>query len=652
MTVMPFKNNFKMKSYLIISILFISFHAWAQPADDLKKYQEKYPGIQMVVLDEIEELHIDISKGQLIMYETSYSKKMYLTKDAGMFRERELGFSSFSSLHDIKATAYIPNGSKYKKIATKEYKESDDLNSSVFHDDAKVISFSFQGLQMGAISELSYKRKVKDPHFLGRTLLQNSFPIENKTYRVIVDSKVEMAFTEYLIDQEFITYSKTEIKGKVVYEWKVTNSPTVVSEKWAPNATYYIPQVFPRIATYTSTAKKTNVLRDVNDLFAWYETFVDTVNTDTDNPMIQATVDSIIGDATNDLEKVKLIFEWTQENIKYVAYEAGLGGFVPRSAISVCTNRYGDCKDMSGTIVHLLKYAGIDAHLTWIGTNAIPFTYEQLPTPSVDNHMIATYIDNDGNHYFMDATGRYMPFGLPSSFIQEQEALIRLAPGKFEIYQVPMVTPQENQITDHIKATIKNGVFTGSAVSTFSGYYKQNLQYKIEDQTSDEKAKFYKNYLRKGSNKFLPEDFKESHAYPDESPYTIEYNFTIGNYAMQNENELYINLNLSNFFSGDKLKEDRKTPFTFKFVAQQLETVEFTIPDGYVLDYTPKSIEIDNELMVFKAIYTVEGNMVTFKTESFKKKLYYSPSDVALWNRTINTIIKSQKNVIILKKAN
>jgi hypothetical protein len=307
---------------------------------------------------------------------------------------------------------------------------------------------------------------------------------------------------------------------------------------------------------------------------------------------------------------------------------------------------------MASTITHLLKYAGIQAHLTWIGTNDIPFTYHQLPTPSVDNHMIATYIDTDKKHYYMDATGRYLPFGMPSSFIQEQEALIRIAPGKYEIAQVPRATPQQNALTDSIAVYLEDGTFKGSATSTFLGYYKQNLEYKIEDLTSFEKAKFYKGYLRQGSNKFLPSNFKESHAYPSTHPFTITYDFSIGDYAMQNDDEIYINLNLSNFFSGDQLDVPRTNPFTFKFISELTEVVSFQIPDGYVLDYTPENIHVDNDLLKYEATYTQDGNSVAYRTKSYKKKLSYTPDEAELWNQSITHIIKSQKNVIILKKGN
>ena len=48
-----------------------------------------------------------------------------------------------------------------------------------------------------------------------------------------------------------------------------------------------------------------------------------------------------------------------QNNINYVAFEDGLGGFIPRGAASVCDKRYGDCKDKSLLLVTLLRDEGL-----------------------------------------------------------------------------------------------------------------------------------------------------------------------------------------------------------------------------------------------------------------------------------------------------
>ena len=141
-----------------------------------------------------------------------------------------------------------------------------------------------------------------------------------------------------------------------------------------------------------------------------------------------------------------------QSNIKYVAFEDGLGGFVPRGAASVCDKRYGDCKDMANLLYEMLNHVGIEAYRTWIGTRNRQYSYYDVPTPMVDNHMITTAIIEDET-IFLDATDSYVPFGMPSAFTQTKEALLGIDDNNYKIIKVPV------QIADKSITSI-NSMFT------------------------------------------------------------------------------------------------------------------------------------------------------------------------------------------------
>src|SRR5690606_40206752 len=76
---------------------------------------------------------------------------------------------------------------------------------------------------------------------------------------------------------------------------------------------------------------------------------------------------------------------------------------------------------------------------TRLGQRHIPYAYTKYPTPIVDNHMIATYISDDGTYHFLDATSSHTPFGMPSSMIQGKEALIGKGEGNYEVKVVPVI---------------------------------------------------------------------------------------------------------------------------------------------------------------------------------------------------------------------
>src|SRR6185437_2977242 len=149
-------------------------------------------------------------------------------------------------------------------------------------------------------------------------------------------------------------------------------------------------------------------------------------------------VDSLtIGLKTNE-SKARSVYSWVQHNIKYVAFEDGMGGFVPREASLVCSRRFGDCKDMASILTAMLKKAGVPAYFTWIGTRDLPYNFDQVPLPMTSNHMICT-INLDGKYVFLDGTDPTCVFGMPSAGIQDKQAMISVNEKEYKILKVPAV---------------------------------------------------------------------------------------------------------------------------------------------------------------------------------------------------------------------
>ena len=172
--------------YLIVLLLFFTFEAVAQsPAENLEKYLQLYPGAQAVTLEERVELHFEIEDDSLYIYEDHYEETLYLQDLASYWGDEELGYSSFSEIKNLKASTLVPNGNKYKEIKVKEFNVEDELSSSIFLDDQKNITFSFKGIQKGAITKLSYRVILKDEHLLGGEFLQSYIPIIHKSFSII-----------------------------------------------------------------------------------------------------------------------------------------------------------------------------------------------------------------------------------------------------------------------------------------------------------------------------------------------------------------------------------------------------------------------------------------------------------------------------------
>src|SRR5690606_8133939 len=137
-------------------------------------------------------------------------------------------------------------------------------------------------------------------------------------------------------------------------------------------------------------------------------------------------------------------------------------------------------KDMASIITEIANYAQIpNVNFTWIGTRELPYTYSELPTPAVDNHMIASYIKGDQIIY-LDATDNHVAFGLPSIFIQGKEALI--SQGKtYRLATVPEIPADTNQRKEVIHISLDNNKIVGTGHFSAHGLIASKLRNMIGD---------------------------------------------------------------------------------------------------------------------------------------------------------------------------
>src|SRR4029078_363979 len=125
---------------------------------------------------------------------------------------------------------------------------------------------------------------------------------------------------------------------------------------------------------------------------------------------------------------------------------------------------------MASILTAMLTMSGLNASFTWIGTRSIPYTYSEVPLPLTDNHMISA-VKIDNSWIFLDATDPNCVFGMPTSAIQDKEALISISPDKFELVKVPVMPAVKSIITDSTTLTISNNTLLGKCSVDYNGYF-------------------------------------------------------------------------------------------------------------------------------------------------------------------------------------
>jgi len=612
-------------------------------------FAQDFSNEDYIYLKRHEHIKIELSKNAFDISKQITEQAEYLTVKKLYFANESLGFDSFTSVEDINAFTFLPNSNKTIKVDYIETKR--EFDNGIFYSDQESKDFTFPAVTKGAVTNLNYKEVIKDPRFLGLFRFGTYVPTKSAQLTIEFPKNVTIGYIDFNTENVPVEFNKEASKNSNVYTWTVENIEGFQGEDKSESALYYLPHIIVYIKSYELKGKTHNVLNDVTDLYKWYASLVNQIDQKSLD-RVYKIADDITKAIPNKRDKAEAIFNWVQDNITYVAFEDGLGGFIPRGAASVCDKRYGDCKDMANLLYEMLNHVGVESYRTWIGTRNRPYSYFEVPTPLVDNHMINTaIIENDT--IFLDATDSYVPFGMPSAFTQTKEALLGLDANNYKVINVPVQTADKSQSFISSNMLLENGTIKVSEERTFTGYEKVDFitdyMYKKDDKTEEE---FLNTTFELGNNKTKYSNITKENFDNKNTPLLLSYDLTFDNYAKTVANKTYINLNIDRVLSKSKIDlVDRKYSKKIENTFKKNYTTTFTIPEGYKVNYVPKDLSFDNPDYGFNITYTQKDNAVIQNKTIFVNTLSIKNKNFQTWNDFIKSLTKAYKKSIILEQT-
>lgn len=628
-------------------VLFIGLFAFSANAQNLlEEYKKQYPDFNELVLNDIQTYDFSIENNKLKVIQDNHHESMILTDNGIQSNKESFSYSDLVKLQSYDAFTVINDNGKERKIKVTQTNEIQSGQSSVFYDDVKERQLIFPNLEAGAKKVYDYQTEFVDAFLLHKFLFGSHLPVKNSSLEIRTEKNINIGFKIFNDPSNSIQFSRTEKKGKWIYKWTLKDVKPIKFEGNTPGFLYIVPHINVYIKDYTVNNNKVEVLGDVNKLYTYYKGFTKNLN-QTEDPKLKAISLQITENLTNDDDKVKAIFYWVKDNIKYIAFENGYEGFIPREASFVCERKFGDCKDMASIITAMAQYANVkNVFISWIGTREIPYSYAELPTPAVDNHMIAIYKKGD-QYLFLDATDKETLYGIPTAFIQGKEALYGEG-NTYKIIPVPIVPAERNEIFEQVKLKIEKDKLVGSGKIEFSGYNRSRILLRIGDATNKTRFEMIKSLVLKGNNKFNLKDYTEENIKDRDKPYLINYNFDLGNYIVKVDKEMYVNLFLDKPLEKVIIEKDRSAQFEFEHLNYINTQYELDIPQNCTVQYLPKNFSIDNDYVKADIVYEVKSNKIFLNLRLKQKKLLLDKPDFELWNKTIKELKNNYTDTLIL----
>lgn len=449
-----------------------------------------------------------------------------------------------------------------------------------------------------------------------------------------------MNFKGYTIIKSTTTQGK-----KTVYSFTLRDLSPLTSEANALPATYTYPHIIVLVKSFVANGQKQTGFQSPADLYKWYNFLYSKCNNQP--AVLKSKVDELVKGKANDMDKVKSIFYWVQDNIRYIAFEDGYAGFVPQPVQDVYKNKYGDCKGMANLLTEMLKLAGYDAHMTWIGTRHIPYTYA-TPSLCVDNHCICTLYLN-GKTYFLDGTEKYVPMGQYAYRIQGKEALVAKG-DNHEVIKVPMADSSQNKIITKASFVLNNNVLKGHLKLTLTGEERTSFHQFYQDLPTDKKKEVLQKLLEFGNDNIDAANITTSDLSNREIPVVIEGDIDLSNNIIREDKEVYAGIDFFPRRLRDYLPDAKRVnPYEFNSIYTTEDEIELTIP-GYKMKDLPEPFSDQTSDYGFSGSYTQEGNKIVLRKNFSIKTGNVRKEDFNKWSEFLKKIKDFDNNVVMVEK--
>ena len=645
-----FKNSKRL--VLLLGCVCFSLLSQGQTTEILAAYKTKYAGNHIVQTKNERTVTIKYVKGKpTLVYHFEYEDLIIDKNGANMLSEYIIDFTSFETVSNIEAYALIPSESKSKKVASNSaFTRDAQADGGIFHDDSKETIIVFPGLIEGALRHISYDVTMTENDFPFGFIFCDYTPTENPTLKIISDTSIHLLLKEFNMDKITLKKEETIVKNIRTTTYSCEQAFLLKQEENAPNIRYYAPQILAQIGHYNYKGQKVNVGATLLDLHTNYAPNVTEVENEKPSAEITRIADSITRNLPTNLDKVRAIYYWVQDHVKYIAFEEGMGGFVPRQPNLIVDKRYGDCKDMASLIYSMLKAVNITGYLTWVGSRDLPFKYSEFPSGMCDNHMITTYKE-DGKYYFLDATNSFQTMNASTGFIQGKEALLHISPTEFELTTIPVRDETYSTVYDYSSIKIDGKDLIGKSNVKIDGYYHTLIGNYAKDVLPKDRNKFLTNMNQRGNNSFIVTNGTMQNVLKRDTTGIMNFDWTCKNYCTNLDDAVYINMILYKEITyQNELKETRIAPFELDHQSRDKYVVELEIPQNYEVSYLPSSISFHSEIVDFDVKYEQNGSKITATLDVALKFLILEPRQFAEWNKFIAQKKKAISETVELKR--
>lgn len=388
-----------------------------------------------------------------------------------------------------------------------------------------------------------------------------------------------------------------------------------------------------------------------DDFAAWIER-LNSGRNDLDSS-VSREIQNLVSDIPKDKDRIRAVYEYLQNNTRYVSIQLGIGGYQPFLASTVHNEGYGDCKALSFYTKSLLESVGIDSKYVLISAGNSPRPIIPDFPQSNFNHAVLC-VPNKGDTVWLECTSQTNPFGYMGSFTGNRDAFL-IDNGKGKIVKTPTYDQstnlKENSITMDIQADGNAKVEVKTVLKGMS--YEQNGLSFVLNMSNDVQKKWMME--NSGFSNFDLLSYQLSLEEKEELPEAIiESAYSLNKYARASGKRLFFELNpLSEYYEPVSKPDSISNMVIFELEegVTKIDSVSFSVPKGYRFEYLPEGGEYKSDFGSFESIITTGDGIISFTRKLVLKRGKFPIDQYEKYLIFIGGVNSYEKPKVVLNKT-
>ncbi len=551
----------------------------------------------------------------------------------------------------VQALVFDAFGKQIEKFRKSDFKDVSAVDGGTLYSDSRILYLDYTPISYPYTVEFTSEVSTSNTAFIpSLTPIRGPFlGVENYGYKIHFPETMTLRTKEINLEGVNVNRDSSE-DFKIIY--KLKNIAPFKPEAYSPPFRNLVPKVLFASNEFNYEGVQA-VAGDWDTMGKWFNDNLlsgrATVSDETAN-----YIKSLVANETDPIEKAKKVYQYVQDNTRYISVQVGIGGMRPISASDVDRVKYGDCKGLTNYTKALLDVAGVTSYYTRLYASPS----EQL---SVDkdfvsfggqtNHVILNIPQENDKDIWLECTSQSLPFGFLGDFTDDRDVIVVTPDGGMIKHTTKYITEENLQMLKGAYSLTNDGAISAQ-VEVISKGIQYDDKYRIENYEAREKDLMYKKRWRYINTLNIEDIVIENDK--DSIQFKEVVKFKARNYAKKAGNRLLFAINAlnRNRHIPDRYR-NRTLPVKVKRGFIDRDEIEIKLPEGFKVESLPKNKVISNKFGSYRMeIEEKNANILVYKREFIINDGEYPKEEYAAFRDFYKQVSKLDNAKVALLKIN